>query len=268
MLTPAERFRHVALKLHRAREHRVALDDALNTFLGSNPYAISVRRDENSRPVYFVASVQPVPDAICLIAGDALQNLMGALDYLAYQLVCRDTNDAPPNPRWIYFPIADDKISYDAKKRGKMAGASVTTMAAIDGLSPYKGGNDPIWLLYRLNNIEKHRLLLTVGSQAGGIHLGQLMSMHLPSSFPPEAAAMMRQMSHYLMPADNGFPLKAGFELYVGAPEEEINSDLEFRFEVVVNEPDLCEGKPLSDLVLELETGVKNVVDALSPLLA
>jgi hypothetical protein len=88
-------------------------------------------------------------------------------------------------------------------------------------------------MLYRLNNIEKHRLLLTVGSQAAGIHLGQMMAPHLASSgFPAEAIAMIEKMDTYLMPADKGFPLKEGFELYIGAVDEKPNSQQKFRFQV------------------------------------
>src|SRR5215467_5532663 len=31
----------------------------------------------------------------------------------------------------------------------------------MDALKPYKGGNDVLWHLSRLNNIDKHRLLIT-----------------------------------------------------------------------------------------------------------
>lgn len=168
----------------------------MQAFLSEKPYKIGVRRDAvTRRPIYFLESAKPVPDKIALIAGDALQNLMGTLDHLAYQLVCKDTNDAPPNPNWIYFPIADDKPKYDDRKHGKMAGAATATIAAIDALMPYHGGDDLLWALYRLNNIEKHRLLLTVGSQAGGIHLGQLLSMHLSPEFSAQAAEMLQSMT-------------------------------------------------------------------------
>jgi hypothetical protein len=77
-------------------------------------------------------------------------------------------------------------------------------------LKPYKGGNDQLWALYRLNNIEKHRLLLTVGSQAASINLYQLMASHFSCTFPGEAVALFESMNVFLNPADKGVPLKAG----------------------------------------------------------
>jgi hypothetical protein len=263
-----ERIRHVTLKIQRAKQHSDELDRQLSDFLATKPFTVAVRRDQNTRrPIYYVDSVQPVPDAIPLTAGDAIQNLRSALDHLAYQLVCKDTADNPPQPSRIYFPIADDRAKYDGRKQDKMEGATPATIAAIDALQPYRGGDDALWSIHRLNNIEKHRLLLTVGAQAAGIHLGQLVSPHIASSFSAEAVKMFENMNIFLMPADKGFPLQPGFGLYMGAPDEEANPKLGFRFMVVLNEPGIAEGKPVLETVRDLTTCVEGVVQALSPLL-
>lgn len=238
----------------------------MRSFLESNPYKVGYKRDPVSRKlIYYVSSVAPTPDCLPLVAGDVIQNLMSALDHLAYQIVCRDTNENPPNPNWICFPIADDFQKYEAKKGGKMQGASPASFTAIDVLKPYKGGNDPLWTLYRLNNIEKHRLLLTVGSQAAGVHLGQLVAGYVRGTFPKEAVAAFEAMNIYLNPADKGFPLQPGFELYVGAADEAPNPKQQFRFDVVLNEPGISEGKPLVDLTNELTNLVEGIVNTLTP---
>lgn len=260
-----ERLRHVTLKVSRAKEHLAELKRSVAAYLASAPYRVGVKPDPNTRRlVYLVESADPIPELLPLLAGDGIQNLTSALDHLAYQLVCSDTEDRPPNPNWIYFPIADDAAGYESKKRGKMAGAREETLAAIDALRPYKGGNDALWRLYRLNNIEKHRLLLTVGSQAAGIHLGQMLAPHLRSTFPPDAIAQLEAMNLFLQPADRGFPLKAGFELYVTAPDEEPNPKLQFRFTVALDEAGIAEGVPLVDALDELVTAVEGVVTALT----
>jgi hypothetical protein len=190
---------------------------------------------------------------------------MSALDHLAYQIVCSDTGDNPPNPTWIYFPIADDAGKYEEKKHGKMAGARQETFDMIDALRPYRGGNDLIWALYRLNNIEKHRLLLTIGSHAAGINLGQLIANQIGSSFATESLAALESMNVYLNPADKGFPLKAGFELYIGAVDEQPNPKQQFRFEVALNEPGIIDGKSVTETVNQFEVLVENIVSTLTP---
>jgi hypothetical protein len=266
MSTADERLKHVTLKIKRAKEHIASLERQLRTFLDSDPYKVGIRHDpQTHKPIYYVTSVEPTPDCLPLIAGDAIQNLTSALDHLAYQIVCSDTEDNPPNPNWIYFPIADSATKYEAKKRGKMQGASQETFDAIDLIKPYKEGNDLLWALYRVNNIEKHRLLLTVGSQAAGINLGQLMANQLGGIFPSEAITGFESMNVFLNPADKGFPLKAGFELYIGAVDEKPNPKQQFRFNVVLSESGIIDGKPLLETVNQFTVLVESIVNALTP---
>lgn len=240
----------------------------MGAYLETIPYKVGMKRDTQTRkPIYYVTSADPVPDDIALIAGDAVQNLMGTLDHLAYQLVCKDTADNPPNPNWIYFPVADDLASYEAKKLGKMRGIGAAAVQAIDALRPFRGGNDGLWTLYRLNNVEKHRMLLAVGSQAAGIHLGQLVAMHLPPAFGDAARGALESMGAFLNPADKGFPLAAGFELYIGTVDEAPNPKLTFKFAVALNEPGIVEGRPLLETVSSLTAEVERVVKDLAPLL-
>jgi hypothetical protein len=267
MPTVDQRLKHVTLKLSRAHAHLSALQEQQRAFFATTPYKVGAKVAADRKPVYFVASADPVPDSIALIAGDAIQNLMSALDHLAYQLVCRDTGDNPPNSRGIYFPIADDAASYEAAKKRKMEGARPATIAAVDAVRPYKGGNDPLWQLHRLNNVEKHRLLLTVGSQAGGVNISQIMANVPGNPFPPEAAAALASMRTFLMPADKGFPLEPGFELYIGGVDEQINPKQEFAFDIAINEPGILEGGPLLKTLKALTNATEAAVKALEPAL-
>ncbi len=268
MSTAADRIRHVSLKIERARAHAGALRKAVDEFFDTTPFKVGSKHDPATRKlVYFVAEAQAAPNDLALIAGDAIQNLSTALDHLAYQLVCKDTGDAPPNPRGIYFPIADDQARYDASKANKLCGASAQTVARIDAVRPYKGGNDALWRLGRLNNIEKHRLLFTVGSQAAGIHLGQLMAATLAQVMPMDAVAAFEGMDLYLNPAEKGFPLQPGFELYIGQVDEAPNPKQQFRFQLVLNEPGIAEGTPLIETIEEALQAVEAVAADLSSLL-
>ena len=268
MTTAADRIRHVSLKIERAKVHAAALREVVRQFFDTQPYKVATRHDPNTRKlVYFISEAQAAPDDLAILAGDTIQNLATALDHLAYQLVCRDRGDAPPNPREIYFPIADDQAKYDASKKSKLAGASLKTIASIDAVRPYRGGSDALWRLGRLNNIEKHRLLFTVGSQAAGIHLGQLMSNLVAGSMPPDAAEAFAKMDIYLNPADKGFPLEPGFELYIGQVDELPDPKQQFRFQLALHEPGVAEGLPIIETIDELISTVDSVTKNLVNLL-
>src|SRR5438132_1974857 len=117
MPTVDERLKQVTLKIKRAKEHVADVEAQLRAFLDTHPYGIKTKGNPDTRQlIYYVSCVHPIPDSVPLVAGDAIQNLMSALDHLAYQVVCSDTGDNPPNSNWIYFPIADDAAKYEAKK--------------------------------------------------------------------------------------------------------------------------------------------------------
>ena len=58
--------------------------------------------------------------------------------------------------------------------------------ALVDALKPFRGGNDTLWQLAQLSNIEKHRLLLTVGtvydSVDNGGHIWRMMVTQTPDA--------------------------------------------------------------------------------------
>jgi hypothetical protein len=64
---------------------------------------------------------------------------------------------------------------------------------------------------------------------------------------------------------ETSFPLQPGFELYIGAPDEQPNPKQQFRFDVAVNEPGIAEGKPLLALANELTALVEGIVTTLTP---
>jgi len=105
---------------------------------------------------------------------------------------------------------------------------------------------------------------LTVGSQAAGINLGQLMANQLGGVFPAEAITGLESMNVFLNPADKGFPLKAGFELYIGEVDEKPNPKQKFRFDVVLSESGIIDGEPLLETVNKFTALVEGIVNSLA----
>ncbi len=106
---------------------------------------------------------------VVAIAGDVVHNLRAALDHLAKQLVLVGLRAAPPiqpltekELRQIEFPIAETLTKYESDKARKVKGMLPEAVEAIDKLKPYKGGNDALWRIHELDNIDKHRSLFTL----------------------------------------------------------------------------------------------------------
>lgn len=264
-----EQLRGPLRKVWRAKQHIASLKHEIENFFDTDPYQISVGRDGERRPVYYIHSALPTPDHLPLLAGDAIQNLRAALDHLAYEIVCSETqtptSQQPASVKAIYFPIAEDKAKYDKIKFARLPAVSKEIVDVFDSLKPYSGGNDDLWRLHQLSVIEKHRLLLTVGAQAAGIHLGEMLFPSLKEFFPAWASEAFRNMDEYIMPADKGFPLVPGFKLYSGLPDEQPNTSAKFRFDVAINEPGVVTSASLVGTLQNFVDVVEHALARLAP---
>jgi hypothetical protein len=169
MPTSAERLHQVIAKLNRAKKHLCDLERMHKAYVDSRP--IEVKGNEWAS---WVESIKEPEADFATVIGDILQNLVSALDHLAYQLVCVEKN-REDHFNYVYFPIEGSEAVYNKKKLSKLNGARQAAIDAIDQIKPFKGGNDVLWRLHELNNIDKHRLLITVGGACNTINLGTMM---------------------------------------------------------------------------------------------
>ena len=116
------------------------------------------------------------PQAISLILGDAVHNMRSALDHLVYQLVI--ANAVLPTDKTM-FPICDTEEGFlsQAYKRRRLIGVTHEPFAHIQAVQPYnlrkRGGQfqtHPLWILDKLENIDKHRRIATTAGLAVGAH--------------------------------------------------------------------------------------------------
>ena len=132
-------------------------------------------------------------------------------------------------------------------------------LAKIDAVQPYKGGNDLLWAIHKLNIIDKHRLLLTVGSAVHSLDFTALVKQHYPNSifartdFPPTLFS----------PADNSYPLEPGTVVFTDCTRvEPIEPPLNFN--VVIHEQGIIEGKPVLPLMTDMIKTVEHVITDVS----
>lgn len=262
-MTGEERLSGLQLKIARARAHQDELRTALASFFATAPYKLDTRRDPDSRRlIYFLKQVSDPSPSLAVLAGEVLQALRSTLDHLAYRLVQIGTNNPGPF-RHVYFPICDDAARYAAQKTAKTQGMCPGALAAIDACKPYRGGNDVLWRLDKLNNIDKHRLLITVGSAYQSVDIAQSLAAQM-HGFSEEAKALMRGMQLFLKPADKMYPLTSGRELFADAPDA-AETNMQFRFEVVLHEVGVCEGLSLIETLDEMLAEVERIVAGFLP---
>lgn len=156
-----DRLIFVRAKVERAKQNLREVEFIIFAFHGYLPGVgmhVKSHRKPPGQSIFYDATF----DALTA-AGDVIHNLRGALDHLAYQLTRahrpRTTNKELQS---IYFPICKNQSTYEQSRERYKKFFGVKAVEILDALKPYKGGNEALWRLHQLNNVSKHRLLLTM----------------------------------------------------------------------------------------------------------
>lgn len=155
-MTGNDRIILVRVRIERAKKHLTNLEREIGTFGSRKFYAVTTDPDTKQREL---GEHRILDFDFLAAAGDVVHNLRGALDHLACQLVWVGSGEEPS--RRVEFPIAKDSTTYERDKAQKVEGMCPRAIKAIDALKPYKGGNDTLWRIHELDNIDKHRELFT-----------------------------------------------------------------------------------------------------------
>jgi hypothetical protein len=246
------------LKIERAKKHILDLESEWTAFLKSGGYVIAPDDDLNKRErSYRVSIAKDIPDAISLIAGDAIHNLRSALDHVAYCLVSIGTGRPGPFPG-IYFPVAETPAKYKTAFPGKVQGMRQDAIDALSIIEPYGGGKGEIlWQLHSLDNIDKHRLLLTVH--------GALLAHTMPPTQRREIARRLAISWHgpteirEVMIPTTIVPVKQGDTLLT-IPEADLEDYMQFMVGPAFGEPSIVYGKPVIPTLHETMKFVRGIV--------
>jgi hypothetical protein len=111
---------------------------------------------------------------------------------------------------------------------------------AIDGFEPYKGGNDLLWRIHELNNIDKHRALFTVDSDC----------VMLDDWLPPF-----------------GYLLKGGDPTFSGVFDDEVEKNVEFEFEEAITQSQIPQDDALLPTLHQMVDFVESLVESFRPFL-
>jgi hypothetical protein len=243
-------YRQALAKCDWANKHIEKLKATIGAWREIEPCSIGIKQNVNTGDVtYYVANVPVIPDDVPLIIGDVLHNFRCALDYMACGLVGSGRVTSKTK-----FPIRRDSKDWEESGLRMVDGASEEAIEALRRIRPYEGGNGLLYILQTLNNIDKHRLLLTVslkntgrmatkGEQVIGDLLDEEGTFWLPSG-------LVVKTSTDISPV----PLYTGQELLT-IPAAQANQDVGFFVEVAFSESGQCKGMQVI-AVLVLMSGI------------
>jgi hypothetical protein len=135
----------------------------------------------------------------------------------------------------------------------------------VRALQPWRGGDDRLWLLHRLDIIDKHRLLVPVAAANRGI------LMHTSVTWPGKETVHVDPIE--IFSADRHIPLKDGDEVFRdqthGQQQSGDPSPMQTRysvtFEMIFAEGSEVAGQPVGPTVRGL---IEHARECVEPLLA
>jgi hypothetical protein len=155
-------------KLERAKEHTRELKAEIDAFINRKPYYTRTERDpDTGKETDYLIIEGELPPRWGAVIGDAIHNLRSSLDLLACQLVLVNGRTSLEG---VYFPICKTVNGFEQSlSRLKAKGVGDKAISLLRRINPYKGGNDKLWRLHRLNIDDKHRLLIPMASASDWI---------------------------------------------------------------------------------------------------
>ena len=235
----------------------------LAAFKQPHPYRIvTLPHAHGGQPSRHIEVVRDVPVAIHLRIAETVECLRTALDYVAYALSFRRHGDAFASE--VSFQVFDhlSEFKFHRPRTEKRLGHGA--MKVLDGICPYRGGNDALWRITRLNNRAKHRFLGLIGlamqdsilppaggNQLGAVQLGAtgLGSLGQPAPSVPAGRVFVR--------------LKDGAPL--ATPAREVSVDAQFPFEMAFDEPAILQDQPVRPTLQDFVRETQRVIELFTP---
>lgn len=179
--------------MDRVNELSVDLNAAIQSFYKLQPYHVvhdfDLHYAGDPTPsvdlakgihVYRVETRHAIPHRIATLAGEILQGMRSALDYVAWQLALAKSDTPPP---MTAFPIFLSEKLYSRDKDRSIGGIDAAVHPLFDSVQPYHSGDraheHALWVLHRLANDDKHRVPHIVGSLPSGVSVSRPVGVDL-----------------------------------------------------------------------------------------
>jgi hypothetical protein len=177
-------FEHPVVEARRRLDHALghceALDNEVRMFMQRDPFAAIAENDRQQGRYVVRGKINERPPAtVGLIAGDAVHNVRAALDNLFWAFALR-YKDPPDNPR-ISFPIFKDRTRpkgpcWVNQGTNLLRSVARNVGQVVESVQPFirtqaDPSRDPLWVLDRLWNDDKHRRIVPVAGAVSGYDL-------------------------------------------------------------------------------------------------
>jgi hypothetical protein len=223
------------LKIGRARQHGTAIMAYIHDWSDA-VHPMAVTDNERVFELALNVVVPPPIEQLGLMFGDFLHNLRSALDALAWNL-CTQDGKYPDNAHQVTFPVLTKPGEWGKKATLlQKAGPYLQLLHDEQPIhrAPHTPKHDPLAVLAKLNNDDKHRELVLSGFTFEGNHPVVLLDPSGAKTSAPEYT--ITALTEPGDPIVTGAPL-VRLEFDTQLPKGHVlETGLRMRFEVSVND--------------------------------
>jgi hypothetical protein len=138
---------------------------------------------------------------------------------------------------------------------GQIKGMRQPSIDAVDATKPYKRGTDILWILHKLDILDKHRTVLTVG---------QVIPSRIVIPFDSDDFLRSGIKLHTLPePISN---LDVGQELFREPLDAKVDQSVLFSFQITFNEPGIIQGESIVQTLQKIIDTANGLIASFDPL--
>jgi hypothetical protein len=162
-------FGHAHLKIERANEHIAEIEKRIRIAAHSHSPHIHFDPKTGEKYLHCAHTDYKLAASLAVCVGDAIHNLHSALDIAWVEIVRKFGKKGPT--KHTRFPIdpqgARQKLESTLTESAEIPRAHPACKLLLDGIKPYKGGDQDILLVNSLDIDDKHKLLIPLVTVAG-----------------------------------------------------------------------------------------------------
>lgn len=147
-------------RIRRASDNIREFAQLLDEYLDRAPSRLQVTIDEYGNGALRVERLEPIPETLSILLGEALQNLRAGLDNCLYAAAIIDSGaNPPPGASALQWPIVLLAKDWEANKR-RIRHLSPRLLDALEQIQPFHAeapGWNCLLLLHDLARIDRHR---------------------------------------------------------------------------------------------------------------
>ena len=221
--------------VERAKHHVNDLKLQIAEFFKTTPYTrVCETNADRTQNIHKFKLIKPMPVHLSGIARDAVFSLRSALDQAMYAMT----------GKFLYFPFRNSKSEFKDAMKDVRKSVPKEIANLVSGFKPYKGGDDLLWALNKMNNPNKHGIIR-----------------------PVAFALLVAQFER-----DDGVPApripawdrtKNEMEFILSVPSAPVEPKFEIATWVAICDVEVVDGQPVDAVLNNLTSKVEGIVMAL-----